>query len=684
MAEAYVQQVTAQTGSAANSLQTGAFAATIPAGDTILITVFGEISTTPTTVAITDTAGNAYTCDILNAYNSGASNVISNPGSNNVPAGVSWVGKWRAYNASSAGSLKVTVTLGGAVTGLLAIVANDYSGVAFSPVDVTANSAGASGSPSTGSLTTGYPADLIEVATAGTGGGSTPTFTVPAGFSVSTTNAAISSPIAGSVAYEIVGALQSSVNPTWSVTNFTQWVSAAVAYKADLIVQTTASAAASNVTTLSTSSFAAAVTTGNTVIVTLIGLMGTTSETIAISDSEGNTYTCRQFDCNGTSGTSNNPITNPATTNVPDLSDFVGIWESANVTGGSGFTVSATIGGSKTAGMTLVAAEFMNLGSSATIDTTKNAYTASGGSYGPGSFSTSNAHDVIVLGFCGLPSSGVTVAAPSGFSSLSSKTGTSPAYAGASCYQVVNATQSGASPDFTTTHLTDAVAIAVAYEASSGGPPTPTGLAVVGDATNPTTALDVSWTASAGATSYTLLRSAAIGGTFTTLASGITGTTYTDSGLTPGTEYAYEVEAVSGGGTSAASSAVAYATASAPPSALTATVISANEIDLSWTIPTLGSTLRLATPGNGYSVRMETPVGAANWSHVYTGNTAAFAGTGLTPGTPYGFEVSCEIEANNGDFLGGPTSAYSSEASGVTPFLPQPRIVFQPIGNFTR
>ena len=77
----------------------------------------------------------------------------------------------------------------------------------------------------------------------------------------------------------------------------------------------------------------------------------------------------------------------------------------------------------------------------------------------------------------------------------------------------------------------------------------------------------LSWTASTGATSYNVYRGTTSGGESTTpIASGITTTLYTDTGLTPGTTYYYRVEAVNGVGGSPgsgeASAAVPTATAS--------------------------------------------------------------------------------------------------------------------------
>ena len=71
------------------------------------------------------------------------------------------------------------------------------------------------------------------------------------------------------------------------------------------------------------------------------------------------------------------------------------------------------------------------------------------------------------------------------------------------------------------------------------------------------------WTASADVGTYTVKRSLAASGTYTTIATGITALTYSDTGLTNGTKYYYVVQTVNGNGASANSN-VASATPTAP------------------------------------------------------------------------------------------------------------------------
>jgi hypothetical protein len=69
---------------------------------------------------------------------------------------------------------------------------------------------------------------------------------------------------------------------------------------------------------------------------------------------------------------------------------------------------------------------------------------------------------------------------------------------------------------------------------------TPTNLA----ATAGDSKVTLSWTVVSGATSYNVKRSTTAGGTYTTIASNVTGTSYVDTSLTNGTTYYYVVTAV--------------------------------------------------------------------------------------------------------------------------------------------
>jgi hypothetical protein len=214
--------------------------------------------------------------------------------------------------------------------------------------------------------------------------------------------------------------------------------------------------------------------------------------------------------------------------------------------------------------------------------------------------------------------------------------------------------------------------ITVTYTASGSAPGQVTGLSVTNDSTNPTTALDLSWSTPSGSpTSYTIQRASTLGGSFSTLATGVTGTTYVDSTCSPGTEYAYEVAGVNGVGTGTYSSAAANFTDPAAPGSLAATPASGSQINVSWSAPSLGSTVSVVQ----YTLNRQTNGGS--FSTIYTGSKASYSDTGLSAGTTYGYEVDVEVAVNDtssSGLTGDLTSAFSSVASATTagPAAPVP------------
>jgi len=90
-------------------------------------------------------------------------------------------------------------------------------------------------------------------------------------------------------------------------------------------------------------------------------------------------------------------------------------------------------------------------------------------------------------------------------------------------------------------------------------PPAPTGVS----ATAGNAQVTVAWSASSGATSYSVFRGTAAGGEGTTAVATTTGLSVTDTGLTNGTKYFYKVSATNSAGTSPLSAEVS-ATPTAP------------------------------------------------------------------------------------------------------------------------
>jgi chitodextrinase len=150
------------------------------------------------------------------------------------------------------------------------------------------------------------------------------------------------------------------------------------------------------------------------------------------------------------------------------------------------------------------------------------------------------------------------------------------------------------------------------------------------------------------------------------------GTSFSDTGLTPSTPYSYRVRATDAAGNLSGYSSVATATTSAaadttPPSApttLTPTVVSATQINLTWTASTDNTAV------TGYRVEQCTGTGCGTFTEIGTSTTASFSSIGLTASTTYSYRVRATDAAGN-------LSAYSNTAVATTQTVsPPPAITF--------
>ncbi len=182
-------------------------------------------------------------------------------------------------------------------------------------------------------------------------------------------------------------------------------------------------------------------------------------------------------------------------------------------------------------------------------------------------------------------------------------------------------------------------------------PATPTGLSSGVNGTQTT----LSWTRPTNAISYTIKRSTSSGGPYTTIATGVTLTTYTDTGLTSGASYYYVISAVGAGGESTDTSQVAVTagvtTIPTGVPSLSATA-GARSVALSW-----GS----ATGATSYNLKRSTTSGGS-YTTIASGVTGTtYSNTNLTAGTTY-YYIVCGVNSYG--------EGSASPEAGATPLPP--------------
>ncbi|MDP9121531.1 MAG: glycoside hydrolase [Acidobacteriota bacterium] len=203
--------------------------------------------------------------------------------------------------------------------------------------------------------------------------------------------------------------------------------------------------------------------------------------------------------------------------------------------------------------------------------------------------------------------------------------------------------RSGASEEIWTANIADGTACTP--------PAAPTGVNATAAGQ---TQVNLSWTASSGATTYNVLRSTTSGGPYTSIGTA-SGTTFSDTGRTCNTTYFYVLQAGNGtcnsGNSAQAQATTAACTTCTPPAAptgVTATASGQTAVNLSWTASsgaTSYNVLRSTTSGGPYT-SIGTPTGTT------------FSDTGRTCNTTYFYVVT----ASNGSC----SSGNSGQAQATT------------------
>ncbi|WP_177189452.1 cellulose binding domain-containing protein [Chitinophaga sp. YR573] len=147
------------------------------------------------------------------------------------------------------------------------------------------------------------------------------------------------------------------------------------------------------------------------------------------------------------------------------------------------------------------------------------------------------------------------------------------------------------------------------------------------------TSIQLSWTASANATSYTVKRAMTAGGPYTTIMSGVTGTSYVDASAYPGPNY-YIVTALTGSLESIVSNEVSVKLPPSVPS-IPAVINLNNQVNLSWPVAIGAAT---------YNIKRGTASGGP-YATIATGVTdTLYTDLGLTNGAYYYYVISAEEE----------------------------------------
>jgi arabinoxylan arabinofuranohydrolase len=137
--------------------------------------------------------------------------------------------------------------------------------------------------------------------------------------------------------------------------------------------------------------------------------------------------------------------------------------------------------------------------------------------------------------------------------------------------------------------------------------------------------INLSWPASAGATSYHVKRSLASGGPYFVAATGLATNSFSDTKLASGTTYYYVVSAENADGESANSPQASALTAPAAPTGLTA-IRGNNQVALSWVAATGAASYRVkrATVSGGPYATIASGVATTNYTDTTTANTTTY------------------------------------------------------------
>ena len=195
----------------------------------------------------------------------------------------------------------------------------------------------------------------------------------------------------------------------------------------------------------------------------------------------------------------------------------------------------------------------------------------------------------------------------------------------------------------------------IEIDGSGGGgtaPPAPTGLSATGG----NASVSLTWSASSGATSYSVYRGTSSGGEGSTAIGTSTGTSYTDSSVTNGTKYYYTVKAVNSAGASGASNeASATPTAGVPPAPTNLAATGGNAtVSLTWSS---------SSGATSYGVYRGTSSGGEGSTAIGTSTGTSYTDSSVTNGTTYYYTVKA---VSSGGTSGASNEAHATPSAGLT------------------
>ncbi|HHV65407.1 MAG TPA: hypothetical protein GXX46_10105 [Peptococcaceae bacterium] len=173
--------------------------------------------------------------------------------------------------------------------------------------------------------------------------------------------------------------------------------------------------------------------------------------------------------------------------------------------------------------------------------------------------------------------------------------------------------------------------------------------------------IELTWSAASRATSYEIYRSTSYSGTYSKIAT-VSTTYYTNSGLSAGTTYYYQIRAINSAGPSSFTSIVSATTLAknvpAAPQNLTATALSPSEISLTWSA---------VNSANSYTIYRST-TSNGSYSVIKTVTTNSYTDTGLTENTTYYYRVKASNSAGSSDYS---STVNATTLAGNVPPAPQ-------------